>query len=337
MRTNKLSCLCDEHTRAGWSHWHRVEQIFLFYCRICQRRGNRKATCWLRRHQSSMCLTDVVKILEVWKSWWYVISWFKALQAAAARKCSLKRMPHDSKSNRADKRFCGLQLVAADIGTYQMILEILSTLSILTNTAIVGFTSHGLFFYIPSLTQVRAIPFPVCQSLWERCVRFLFRYVWVYAKGVYDFSSRLWEWIGKDRAFPLRVFGSGLERCVRFLFIFVWVYEKGEYDSSSRSWEFIRKDCAIPLRVCGCVLERGVRILFAFMGDYLKGECIGKECAFPLRVCGCVMKRSVRFLFLLIDLRTLRAFSAWRSWERCTHFIRHSLWGNWYYTPLRVH
>lgn len=42
-----------------------------------------------------------------------------------------------------------LQFVAADIGTYQTILEILATLSIVTNAVIAIMTCHSLFFYLP--------------------------------------------------------------------------------------------------------------------------------------------------------------------------------------------
>jgi len=38
--------------------------------------------------------------------------------------------------------------VAADIGTYQTILEILATLSVITNAVLVVMTCHGLFFYL---------------------------------------------------------------------------------------------------------------------------------------------------------------------------------------------
>ncbi|KAJ1475819.1 calcium-activated chloride channel-domain-containing protein [Baffinella frigidus] len=69
----------------------------------------------------------------------------------------------------AYKLLQGLQrpkyLCAADIGTWQVILDILSTCSILTNCALVGFTSHGLFFYFPNMNPVeRASPEPYVQS-----------------------------------------------------------------------------------------------------------------------------------------------------------------------------
>mmetsp|Transcript_26249 Transcript_26249/g.51142 ORF Transcript_26249/g.51142 Transcript_26249/m.51142 type:complete len:693 (+) Transcript_26249:53-2131(+) len=44
--------------------------------------------------------------------------------------------------------------VAADIGSYQYILEIFATLCILSNSLLVGMTSHGLYFYMPWLTQL---------------------------------------------------------------------------------------------------------------------------------------------------------------------------------------
>mmetsp|Transcript_45788 Transcript_45788/g.110217 ORF Transcript_45788/g.110217 Transcript_45788/m.110217 type:complete len:693 (+) Transcript_45788:62-2140(+) len=47
--------------------------------------------------------------------------------------------------------------VAADIGTYQTILEILATLAIISNSLLIGLTSHGLYFYIPDLTQIDRI------------------------------------------------------------------------------------------------------------------------------------------------------------------------------------
>eukprot|EP00960_Hanusia_phi_P041653 755100-Hanusia_phi.AAC.6 len=47
--------------------------------------------------------------------------------------------------------------VAADIGTWQVILDIISTCCILTNCALVGFTSHGLFFYFPDMTPVERV------------------------------------------------------------------------------------------------------------------------------------------------------------------------------------
>jgi hypothetical protein len=46
---------------------------------------------------------------------------------------------------------------AADIGTWMTILDILATCSILTNCALVGFTSHGLYFYFPDMTPVERV------------------------------------------------------------------------------------------------------------------------------------------------------------------------------------
>jgi hypothetical protein len=46
---------------------------------------------------------------------------------------------------------------AADIGTWMVILDIIATCSILTNCALVGFTSHGLFFYFPDMTPVERV------------------------------------------------------------------------------------------------------------------------------------------------------------------------------------
>eukprot|EP00282_Hemiselmis_andersenii_P037798 CAMPEP_0169443350 /NCGR_PEP_ID=MMETSP1042-20121227/9308_1 /TAXON_ID=464988 /ORGANISM="Hemiselmis andersenii, Strain CCMP1180" /LENGTH=683 /DNA_ID=CAMNT_0009554571 /DNA_START=182 /DNA_END=2229 /DNA_ORIENTATION=+ len=45
----------------------------------------------------------------------------------------------------------------ADIGTWGSILDIITTAAILTNCALVGFTSHGLFFYLPDLTPVERV------------------------------------------------------------------------------------------------------------------------------------------------------------------------------------
>lgn len=45
----------------------------------------------------------------------------------------------------------------ADIGTWGYILDIMTTVAILTNCALVGFTSHGLFFYLPDLTPVERV------------------------------------------------------------------------------------------------------------------------------------------------------------------------------------
>jgi len=53
-------------------------------------------------------------------------------------------------------------LQAADIGSYQPVLEVLATLSILTNSALIGITSYGLYFYFPEMTIV--------ESLWATVV-----------------------------------------------------------------------------------------------------------------------------------------------------------------------
>jgi hypothetical protein len=45
----------------------------------------------------------------------------------------------------------------ADIGTWMVILDIIATCSILTNCALVGFTSHGLYFYFPNMTAVERV------------------------------------------------------------------------------------------------------------------------------------------------------------------------------------
>ena len=61
----------------------------------------------------------------------------------------------------AYKLLCGTQRPppkrAADIGTWMVILDILATCAILTNCALVGFTSHGLFFYFPDMTPVERV------------------------------------------------------------------------------------------------------------------------------------------------------------------------------------
>eukprot|EP00281_Chroomonas_sp_CCMP1168_P022841 CAMPEP_0206223206 /NCGR_PEP_ID=MMETSP0047_2-20121206/6365_1 /ASSEMBLY_ACC=CAM_ASM_000192 /TAXON_ID=195065 /ORGANISM="Chroomonas mesostigmatica_cf, Strain CCMP1168" /LENGTH=707 /DNA_ID=CAMNT_0053646073 /DNA_START=132 /DNA_END=2255 /DNA_ORIENTATION=- len=46
---------------------------------------------------------------------------------------------------------------AANIGTWGIILDIITTAAILTNCALVGFTSHGLFFYLPDLDPVNRV------------------------------------------------------------------------------------------------------------------------------------------------------------------------------------
>eukprot|EP00960_Hanusia_phi_P051620 760907-Hanusia_phi.AAC.2 len=43
---------------------------------------------------------------------------------------------------------------AADIGSYQVVLDTLSTLSIITNAGIVGVCSFSLYFYFPTMTDV---------------------------------------------------------------------------------------------------------------------------------------------------------------------------------------
>ena len=55
---------------------------------------------------------------------------------------------------------------AADIGTWMVILDIIATCSILTNCALVGFTSHGLFFYFPNMTSVERVWITlICEHL----------------------------------------------------------------------------------------------------------------------------------------------------------------------------
>ena len=44
--------------------------------------------------------------------------------------------------------------VAADIGPYQSVLEIISTLSIITNSAMIGITGYGFYFYFPDMNPV---------------------------------------------------------------------------------------------------------------------------------------------------------------------------------------
>lgn len=46
---------------------------------------------------------------------------------------------------------------AADIGTWAVVLDVLITACIITNVLLVGFTSHGLFFYFGELTSVKRI------------------------------------------------------------------------------------------------------------------------------------------------------------------------------------
>jgi hypothetical protein len=50
-----------------------------------------------------------------------------------------------------------------DIGAWQTVMNVIATLAILTNSLLVGLTSHSLFFYLPELTEV--------QRLW--CVAIL--------------------------------------------------------------------------------------------------------------------------------------------------------------------
>mmetsp|Transcript_32539 Transcript_32539/g.50656 ORF Transcript_32539/g.50656 Transcript_32539/m.50656 type:complete len:150 (+) Transcript_32539:2045-2494(+) len=61
----------------------------------------------------------------------------------------------------AIKVLCGVQRpeykCAADIGQWQNILDILTTCSIITNCALVSFTSHGLYFYFPHMTSVEKV------------------------------------------------------------------------------------------------------------------------------------------------------------------------------------
>jgi hypothetical protein len=54
-------------------------------------------------------------------------------------------------------------LCATDIGAWQTVMNVLATLAILTNSLLVGLTSHTLYFYLPDLTNV--------QRLW--CVAIL--------------------------------------------------------------------------------------------------------------------------------------------------------------------
>lgn len=55
---------------------------------------------------------------------------------------------------------------AADIGTWMVILDIIATCSILTNCALVGFTSHWLFFYFPNMTSVERVWITlICEHL----------------------------------------------------------------------------------------------------------------------------------------------------------------------------
>mmetsp|Transcript_27080 Transcript_27080/g.42355 ORF Transcript_27080/g.42355 Transcript_27080/m.42355 type:complete len:329 (+) Transcript_27080:253-1239(+) len=47
--------------------------------------------------------------------------------------------------------------VAADIGSYQIVMDRLSLLAIITNSCLMGFTSHGLYFYFPNMDMVQAL------------------------------------------------------------------------------------------------------------------------------------------------------------------------------------
>lgn len=59
---------------------------------------------------------------------------------------------------------------AADIGTWQAILDIVATAAILTNVALVGFTSHGLAFYFGELTDVKRLwTVVLVEVLTKRC------------------------------------------------------------------------------------------------------------------------------------------------------------------------
>ena len=41
---------------------------------------------------------------------------------------------------------------AGDIGSYQQVIDIITTMSVITNAYIIGFTSHGLYSASPRLT-----------------------------------------------------------------------------------------------------------------------------------------------------------------------------------------
>ena len=53
-------------------------------------------------------------------------------------------------------------LQAADIGSYQAILELLATLSIVSNSSLLGVTGYGLYFYFPDMSIV--------ESLWASII-----------------------------------------------------------------------------------------------------------------------------------------------------------------------
>jgi len=46
---------------------------------------------------------------------------------------------------------------AADIGSYQQVIEVIATLSIITNAFVVGFTSQALYFYFPEMDGVERV------------------------------------------------------------------------------------------------------------------------------------------------------------------------------------
>jgi len=46
---------------------------------------------------------------------------------------------------------------AADIGSYQQVIDVITTMSVLTNAFIIGFTSHGLYFYFPDMDGVERV------------------------------------------------------------------------------------------------------------------------------------------------------------------------------------
>merc|ERR1712216_786928 len=46
---------------------------------------------------------------------------------------------------------------AADIGSYQQVIDIITTMSVITNAFIIGFTSHGLYFYFPEMDSVERV------------------------------------------------------------------------------------------------------------------------------------------------------------------------------------
>ena len=48
-------------------------------------------------------------------------------------------------------------MCATDIGAWQGVINAIATLSILTNSLLVGLTSHTLYFYLPNLTEVERL------------------------------------------------------------------------------------------------------------------------------------------------------------------------------------